>query len=130
MARPGGAGAVAPQGRTVRVTRQGRSGAGRQGRSRACRCSYRRANPASPARRSRRVRLTTDQLPATTVALSDANTMIEGRNLSSVDDVEVVARVAFGGTSRRRSGDLHRHAPCRRRAAREDLDVVISKVQP
>jgi hypothetical protein len=34
------------------------------------------------------VRLNADQLP-TTVTLSDANTMIEGRNLSSVDDVEV-----------------------------------------
>ena len=43
-------------------------------------------------------RITTDDLPAT-VVLSDANTMIEGRDLSSVNDVEIVARVAFGGTA-------------------------------
>ena len=51
------------------------------------------------------VRLTADQLP-TTVTLSDANSMIEGRNLSSVDDVEIIARVAFGGTAITASGDL------------------------
>ena len=51
------------------------------------------------------VRLTSDELPAT-VTLSDANSMIEGRNLSSVDDVEVIARVAFGGTAITASGDL------------------------
>jgi len=50
-------------------------------------------------------RLTTDALPAT-VALSDANAMIEGRNLSSVDEIEVTARIAFGGTATTAPGDL------------------------
>ena len=51
------------------------------------------------------VRLTSEALPAT-VELSDANAMIEGRNLSSVDEVEVSARVAFGGTAITAPGDL------------------------
>ena len=42
-------------------------------------------------------RITTDDLPAV-VVLSDANSMIAGRDLSSVNDVEIVARVAYGGT--------------------------------
>src|SRR4030095_530155 len=45
------------------------------------------------------------QLPAH-VTLSDANAMVEGRDLSSVDDVEVVARVAFSGSLLSSSGDF------------------------
>jgi cytochrome c-type biogenesis protein CcmH len=74
------------------------------------------------------VRLTSDELP-TTVTLSDANSMIEGRNLSSVDDVEVVARVAFGGTAITASGDLIGSAVQKKGAASE-MGVVISKIQP
>ena len=74
------------------------------------------------------VRLTTDQLPAT-VVLSDANSMIEGRNLSSVDDVEVVARVAFGGTAVAASGDLV-GATNQRKGAADQVKVVINKVSP
>lgn len=74
------------------------------------------------------VRLTTDQLPAT-VVLSDANSMIEGRNLSSVDEVEVVARVAFGGTAVAASGDLVGAANHRKGAA-DQVNVVINKVSP
>src|SRR4030095_156298 len=51
------------------------------------------------------IRLMAHQLPAH-VTLSDANAMIEGRDLSSVDDVEVVARVAFSGSVMSSSGDL------------------------
>jgi cytochrome c-type biogenesis protein CcmH len=51
------------------------------------------------------VRTTADTLPVT-VQLSDANAMIEGRNLSSVDEVEITARVAFGGTATTTAGDL------------------------
>jgi len=63
------------------------------------------------------VRLAADQLP-TTVVLSDANAMIEGRDLSSVDELQLVARVAFGGTAVTTSGDLlgeamHRKGPRR-----------------
>lgn len=73
-------------------------------------------------------RLTTDDLP-TVVVLSDANSMIEGRNLSSVDDVEVVARVAFGGTAQTASGDLTGKAIHAKGAAPE-LAVRIDKVAP
>jgi cytochrome c-type biogenesis protein CcmH len=74
------------------------------------------------------VRISSDELP-TTVVLSDANSMVEGRNLSSVDEVQVVARVAFGGTAVTSSGDLVgeiRH----RKGAAADLNVVIDKVAP
>jgi len=74
------------------------------------------------------VRLTSDDLP-TTVTLSDANSMIEGRNLSSVDDVEVIARVAFGGTALTSSGDLVGSAVQKKGGAPE-MGVVISKIQP
>jgi cytochrome c-type biogenesis protein CcmH len=74
------------------------------------------------------VRITTDELPAS-VVLSDANSMIEGRNLSSVNDVEVVARVAFGGTPMSASGDLI-GSSVQKKGGSEDLDVVIAKVQP
>ena len=74
------------------------------------------------------VRISADQLP-TTVVLSDANSMIEGRTLSSVDEVQLVARVAFGGSAVPASGDLlgeARHA----KGAAPDISVVINKVAP
>jgi len=74
------------------------------------------------------VRLNSDELP-TTVVLSDANAMVEGRNLSSVDEVQVVARVAFGGTAVVASGDLIGEARHSKGAA-PDLGVVIDKVAP
>lgn len=74
------------------------------------------------------VRLTSDQLP-TTVVLSDANSMMEGRNLSSVDDVEVVARVAFGGTAVTATGDLVGKVQQKKGGA-EDVAIVIDQVAP
>jgi cytochrome c-type biogenesis protein CcmH len=74
------------------------------------------------------VRLTSDVLP-TTVVLSDANSMIEGRNLSSIDDVEIVARVAFGGTAVTASGDLIGTMQQKKGAA-EDISLVIDRVAP
>lgn len=74
------------------------------------------------------VRISSEQLP-TTVVLSDSNSMIEGRNLSSVNELQVVARVAFGGTPMQASGDLvgeSRHS----KGASPDLGVVIDKVVP
>ena len=71
------------------------------------------------------VRLTSDALPAT-VELSDANTMIEGRNLSSVDEVEVSARVAFGGTAITAPGDLVGSARSRR-SSQEMVAITIDK---
>ena len=55
--------------------------------------------------------------------------MIEGRNLSSVDDVEVIARVAFGGTAMTESGDLIGTA-IHSRGAAPKISVVIDTVAP
>jgi cytochrome c-type biogenesis protein CcmH len=74
------------------------------------------------------VRLTSDELP-TTVVLSDANSMIEGRNLSSVDDVEVVAHVAIAGTPMVASGDLV-GTGIQKKGGPPELQIAISKVQP
>jgi len=73
-------------------------------------------------------RITTDDLPAV-VVLSDANTMIAGRDLSSANDVEIVARVAYGGTAVTVSGDLIGRA-VQKKGGSENLDVVINQVQP
>ncbi|MGB5102451.1 MAG: hypothetical protein WBO04_03915 [Steroidobacteraceae bacterium] len=74
------------------------------------------------------VRITSDELP-TTVVLSDANTMIEGRDLSSVDEVQLVARVAFGGTAVTASGDLIGESSHKKGAA-PDVGLVINRVSP
>ena len=74
------------------------------------------------------VRLNSDDLP-TTVVLSDANSMIEGRTLSSVDQVQIVARVAFGGTAVPASGDLVGEAT-QGKGASPDVNLVISRAMP
>ena len=74
------------------------------------------------------VRISSDDLP-TTVVLSDGNSMIEGRNLSSVDDVEIVARVAFGGTAVPEAGDLV-GTVTNAKGGPSDVAVVIDKVAP
>jgi cytochrome c-type biogenesis protein CcmH len=74
------------------------------------------------------VRMSSDELPKV-VVLSDANSMVEGRNLSSVSDVQVVARVAFGGTAMTSSGDLVGEIRYSKDAS-ADLNVVIDKVAP
>jgi len=54
---------------------------------------------------------------------------MEGRNLSSVDEVQLVARVAFGGSAVPASGDLlgeTRH----KKGTTPDVSVVIDKVAP
>jgi cytochrome c-type biogenesis protein CcmH len=74
------------------------------------------------------VRVSSDQLPMT-VVLSDANAMMEGRNLSSVDDVEVVARVAFGGTAVTATGDLIGKVS-QKKGGSTDVAIVIDQVAP
>ena len=64
-----------------------------------------------------------------TLTLSDANAMIAGRNLSSVDDVEVTARIAFGGTAVTAPGDLLGRAVQKRGETRR-LGVIIDTVAP
>ncbi len=74
------------------------------------------------------VRISGDELPAT-VVLSDANSMIEGRNLSSVDDVEIIARVAFGGTAVPAAGDLVGTVTSAK-GGPSDVAIVIDRVAP
>jgi cytochrome c-type biogenesis protein CcmH len=73
-------------------------------------------------------RLAAGQLP-TTIVLSDADAVMAGRNLSSVGEVQVTARVAFGGTATTVSGDLLgsvEHRP----GDPTDLAVTIDSVAP
>jgi hypothetical protein len=74
------------------------------------------------------VRISSDDLP-TTVVLSDANSMIEGRNLSSVNQLQVVARVAFGGTAVPASGDLVGDV-VQDKGGAPDVNLVISRSMP
>jgi cytochrome c-type biogenesis protein CcmH len=74
------------------------------------------------------LRLSSDQLP-TTVVLSDANSMIQGRDLSSVDEVEIVAHVALAGTPTVSSGDLVGTAR-NSRGGSPDVSVVIDQTAP
>jgi cytochrome c-type biogenesis protein CcmH len=74
------------------------------------------------------VRTATQQWPVA-VTLSDANAMIAGRNLSSVDDVEVTARVAFGGSAMTAAGDLIGRA-VQKRGETGTLHVTIDTVAP
>jgi cytochrome c-type biogenesis protein CcmH len=122
-----GGGQVAPRGRAVRVTvKVDPALAARVQPGLPLFVSAR--EPGIPGPPIAALRLTTDALP-TTVVLSDANTMIEGRDLSSVADVEIVARVAVGGDVATRSGDLLGSA-VQKKGAGQDLEVVISRVQP
>jgi cytochrome c-type biogenesis protein CcmH len=63
------------------------------------------------------------------VTLSDANAMLAGRNLSSVDDVEITARVAFGGTAVTAPGDFVGRA-VRKRDESGTLTVTIDTISP
>jgi cytochrome c-type biogenesis protein CcmH len=122
-----GAGEVAPQGRTVRITvKVDQALADKVKPGLPLFVSAR--EPGIPGPPIAAVRVTTDQLPGP-IVLSDANTMIQGRDLSSINDVEIVARVAFSGEVATRSGDLIGSA-VQKKGAGEDLEVVISRVQP
>jgi cytochrome c-type biogenesis protein CcmH len=126
MGAPGSA-AAEPAGRTIRVAvAVDRSLATRVQPGTTVFVSAREAGIPGPPLAA--VRLTTDELP-TTVTLSDANAMIEGRNLSSVDEVQVVARVAFGGTPVTASGDLVGEAR-HKKGAPADLNVLIDRMSP
>ncbi len=127
MGPAGGGSEVAPAGRTLRIKISvDPKLAGRLQPGTALFVAARQ--PGIPGPPLAAVRLASDQLPAT-VVLSDANSMIEGRNLSSVDDVEVVARVAFGGTAVTASGDLIGKGQ-QKKGGPEDLAIVIDEVAP
>jgi cytochrome c-type biogenesis protein CcmH len=117
----------APRGRTVRIDlKVDPSLAGKLKQGAVVFVSAR--EPGIPGPPIAATRITTDQLPAKLV-LSDANAMIEGRDLSSVADLEIVARVAFGGTAVTQSGDLTGRA-IQKKGGDEVVAVVIDKVQP
>lgn len=127
MSGPSADGAPAPEGRTIRVAVSlDPTLAGKVQPGVALFVAAR--EPGIPGPPLAAVRLSSDQLP-TTVVLSDANSMIEGRNLSSVDNVEIVARVAFGGTAVPAAGDLVGRAQVAK-GGPADLAVVINQVAP
>jgi cytochrome c-type biogenesis protein CcmH len=120
-------GEVAPRGRTLRIDlKVDPALAGKLQPGAVVFVSAR--EPGIPGPPIAATRITTDQLPAS-VVLSDANAMIEGRDLSSVTDLEIVARVAFGGTAVTQSGDLTGSA-IQKKGGSEAIAVVIDKVQP
>jgi cytochrome c-type biogenesis protein CcmH len=120
-------GEAAPQGRTIRISVKVDPALAAQVKPGVTLFVAAR-EPGIPGPPIAATRITTDDLPAI-VVLSDANTMIEGRDLSSVNDVEIVARVAFGGTPMTASGDLIGRA-VQKKGGGENLDVVIDQVQP
>lgn len=73
-------------------------------------------------------RMTAGQLP-TTIVLSDADAVMAGRNLSSAGDLQVTARVAFGGTATTVTGDLLGSVE-HRAGEPTDLAVTIDSVAP
>lgn len=126
-AQGGVAGAVAPQGRAVHVlVKLDPALATKVKPGQPLFVSAR--EPGVPGPPIAALRLTTDQI-GQTVVLSDANTMIEGRDLSSIDDVEIVARVAFAGTPAIASGDLLGTA-LQKKGGSDSVEVLISQVQP
>jgi cytochrome c-type biogenesis protein CcmH len=128
MAGPQGSGeAAAPQGRTLRIAVSLDPALASKVPPGATLFVAAR-EPGIPGPPLAAVRITTDALP-TTVVLSDANSMIEGRNLSSVGDVEVVAHVALAGTPMASSGDLL-GSVIQKKGGAGDLRIAISKVQP
>jgi cytochrome c-type biogenesis protein CcmH len=123
----GGAGEVAAKGRTVRVAvKLDPTLAAKVQPGEPLFVSAR--EPGIPGPPIAALRLTTDQI-GQTVVLSDANSMIQGRDLSSVSDVEIVAHVAFAGTPALSSGDLIGRV-VQKKGGAEDVEVVISQVQP
>jgi cytochrome c-type biogenesis protein CcmH len=122
-----GGGDVAPKGRTIRINvKLDPSLAGKLQPGVPLFVAAR--EPGIPGPPIAATRISSDQLPVQ-VVLSDANSMIAGRDLSSVNDVEIVARIAFGGTAVTASGDLIGRA-VQKKGGAENLDVVINQVQP
>lgn len=74
-------------------------------------------------------KLTAGELP-TVVTLDDTSAMQPGRNLSSVPQVELVARVSRSGTVMPGPGDIEGTAgPIQPRAAKQVVGILIGKVR-
>ena len=75
-------------------------------------------------------RLTVAELPAL-VTLDDTSAMVQGRNLSTTSQVDLVARVARSGGATPSSGDIEGQVgPVQPKSVREVLSIVIDKVRP
>lgn len=75
------------------------------------------------------VRLTSDQLP-TSVELTDANAMIAGQGLSSVQNVQIVARLSQTGNPQAATGDFFGEADYVVQPGRGSVNIVIDRVVP
>ena len=74
-------------------------------------------------------RLTVAELPAL-VTLDDTSAMVAGRNLSSIGQVDLVARVARSGGVTPAAGDIEGVVgPVQPKAVREVLSIVIDRVR-
>ena len=75
------------------------------------------------------VKMTAGDLP-TTVTLDDSVSMISGMNLSSMEQVEVIARISKSGQAIMQSGDKFGNIQSVNTKQLDTVDVVINEVAP
>jgi len=75
------------------------------------------------------VRMTVGDLPVT-VTLDDSVSMMPGMTLSSLDQVEIIARISKSGQAVKQSGDLFGSVQSVKTDHSETVDVVISELVP
>jgi cytochrome c-type biogenesis protein CcmH len=75
------------------------------------------------------VKMTAGDLP-TTVTLDDSVSMMPSMTLSSMEQVEVIARISKSGQAIMQSGDLYGSAQSVKTDQSETVDVVISELAP
>lgn len=73
------------------------------------------------------IRRRADELPLT-LQISDADIMLPGRSLASVDSATLVARIANGGDPIAKAGDIYGEASWRRAADAGPIAIVIDRV--
>jgi len=75
------------------------------------------------------VKMTAGDLP-TTVTLDDSVSMIAGMTLSTMDQVEVIARISKSGQTIMQTGDLFGSAQSVETSQSSTVDIVISELAP
>ena len=75
------------------------------------------------------VKMTAGDLP-TTVTLDDSVSMIAGMTLSTMDQVEVIARISKSGQAVMQTGDLFGSAQSVETSQSSTVDIVISELAP
>lgn len=73
------------------------------------------------------IRRTADELPVT-LRISDADIMLPGRSLASVESATVVARIANGGDPVAKPGDVYGEAKWQRGADSGPVAIIIDRV--